>query len=309
MDQFIVYLRKYSAPAIFLVIAIAILIVGMMSRQPIGFTLAAIFMFIAAVFSFLFSSGFMKGSILVILGIIGGLAAIVFLYMSFSTVRKTVVYERNYEETFEKSRFILSDIRSAQKAYAEKNGRYAPDLETLVEYIKNGKTEDHGVIAIKRGKTEYVISTGGVPPRPIFPAERAFLYGDNRPLDNNMTEEEAYRLSKMPNPPNDLTDFKRDTVQISLFETKFNTVSYKNSRNKAGLGKFYPDSLVYIPNTKNQKWTMKTKDSVQMDNTYFPAIYVGGKLPYSLKPGGEDEIIFFGDETLSTNSVAGSWEN
>ncbi len=296
MSQFVVYLRKFSAPLLFFLASLVLIYVGLSSEQQFSFNLAALLMFLAAVFSFLFSMGKLNRVIVIILGVVALLGAVVTGVMAWNSVSDTTEYMRNYEETLAEAKFVLSDIRNVQKAYAERHSKYAPDFNTLIDYVKNGKTS-------------YLEARGSVPLRKITPEERDYLYHDNRPIDKNMTEEEAYRLSKMPNPPADLSDFKRDTVDISFYQSKFEAPNYKEARKKAGLEPFTPESLQFIPNTDGERWEMETKDSIKIDDTYFPAIYVHGKLPYGEQPGKPKKEMYFGDPNLSTNSTAGSWEN
>ena len=90
-------------------------------------------------------------------------------YLSFKSVSDSAVYIKNYNNCKALSVSNLSDIRGIQKAYREKNGSYAPDWETFLDYLKNGTVPE-------------VVSQGSVPSRKITTAERDFLYGDNRPL-------------------------------------------------------------------------------------------------------------------------------
>ncbi len=294
MNDFGNIIKKYSAPALFLIIAIIIAIIGITQKQPMIFNISALLMFIAAIFSFLFSSGKLRGQVLIILGIISGIAAMLVLFVVFRTIKISADFKRNFEQLETKSQFVLSDIRQIQKAYAEKNGAYATNFNELIDFVKNGKTF-------------YVVAEGSVLFRPITVEERAYLYGDNRLLDKNMTELEAWRLSKMPNADPKLATFKRDTLEQSFYESKFNKSTYLDSRIKAGLGKFNIDSLAYIPESKKE-WKLEVKNGVALGDEKINAIYVSGKLPYGEDKGKEGPVLFFGDKTLSSKNLGGSWE-
>lgn len=286
-------LKKYSVPALFTILGLIMVIMGVSSEQNTAYTLATLMMFVAGAMSFFYSSGRLSSKVLWILGAVAGVIALVTLYKSYDSVSKTAEHIKRYELCVEKSQLNLRDIRTAQKAFAEQNGRYAKTWDELATFIKTGKVP-------------FVVSEGIIPSRKITEAERNFIYKDNRAIDNNMTEEEAYVLSKSAICPEDLTGFKRDTIQVSFMSTKFDSKSYKMSRMKAGLGKFYVDSLAFIPMSGGKKWKLETVDSLKIGEDVFPAIRVSGKLPFARIQGEKPEEISFGK--LTTNDTGGSWE-
>lgn len=293
--NFSVLIKKYSVPVLFFMFGVFLLVAGIKGKQDSMFMMAAVLMFLAGIMSILYSSGKMKPSLVYIVGIAAGIGAALTMYFSWKSVDETNTYNKNYAEAKTEAIQNLSDIRYAEKVYAEKNGKYAGDWETLIDFIKNGTIP-------------YVNSIGVVPGRKITEAERNFLYNDNRVIDNNMTEKEAYRLSKSPIVPEDLQNFKRDTVQVSLLQTKYLSKSNIEGRKKAGLGKFKAEILPYIPFTnKTEKWKIETKDSVQIGTEYFPAISISGQIPFAKIQGTENETISFGK--ITSNETAGSWED
>ncbi len=179
-------LKKYSVPALFLIFAIAMLVFGLQSNQNGAYMLATALMFAAGLLSFLYSSGKLSPKLLTILGLVAGVGAMGTMLFSTKSVADTESHIKKYGLCKLQSETNLKDIRTAQKAFAERNGRYAKDWDELVDFIKNGKVP-------------FVDAEGVVPGRRIDEGERAFLYGDNRAIDNNMTELEALRLSKNPN--------------------------------------------------------------------------------------------------------------
>ncbi len=232
-------------------------------------------------------------------GIVGFLGATTVLTLSYRSVEETSTYIHNYELCKGKSIRNLEDIRFIQKAYAETNGVYAKDWETLIDYAKNGTVP-------------YVESEGSVPARRINEGERDYLiqfglYKKGQAIDFNMTEKEAYFLSKWTNCPEDLKGFRRDTLQRSLYEMKFTNTSYVESRMKAGHGKFYADSLPFIPFTGGrEKWKLETVDSLMIGEDRMPAMMVSGKIPFAKIQGTDTEALSFG--TLSSPDLVGSWE-
>lgn len=289
-----VLVKKYSVPVLFFLFGTFLLVSGIRGNQDSMFMMAAVLMFIAGILSILYSSGKLKTSLLYIIGITAGIAALVTMYFSWDSVNETNKYNQNYKMCKNEAIQNLSDIRYAQKAYAEINGVYAKDWNTLVEFINTGTVPS-------------VVSEGVVPARKLTPEESKYIYNDNRPIDINMTEKEAYKLSKAPIVPEDLQGFRRDTVQVSLLQSKFLTKANTENRKKAGFKKFKAERLPYIPFTKDEMWTMETKDSVQIGEDFFPAITVYGEIPFAKIQGTENEKLSFGK--LTSNETAGSWED
>jgi hypothetical protein len=291
--------KKYSVPALFFVLGFLLFLTGVTGDQNMMFQLSSVLMFLAGALSVMYSSGTFKSTLLYIFGGLAGLAAIATFVLSYNSVEETSTYNANYALCKGKSIANLEDIRFVQKAYAEKNGAYAKDWETLVDFVKNGTVP-------------YVESEGVVPGRKITEQERDYLvrfglYKKGQAIDFNMTEKEAYFLSKMPNCPEDLKTFKRDTVQRSLLVMRFQNKAYTEGRMKAGYGKFYPDSLPFIPLSGGKRmWKLETKDSLQMGDSYVPAMKISGKIPFAKIQGKEDEEMTLG--SLTSPDLIGNWE-
>ncbi|MDG2464866.1 MAG: hypothetical protein P8M61_07235 [Crocinitomicaceae bacterium] len=285
-------LKKYSVPALFLLLAFGMIFLVFASPQNKTFLIATVMMFIAGILTLLYSSGVISTKILTLLGGVAFVGAIGTLYFSTASVVNTNRHIKKYNMTYGKATYNLQDIRTAQKAYMEENAYYAATWDDLIDFINNGKVP-------------FVEMEGTVPSRRITEDERAFLYGDNRAIDNNMTELEALRLSKRPNPGEGLSNFRRDTVMVSFLQSKFQTRSYTEARQVAGYGAFSTDSLPYIPGTK-KKWNLETKKKVKLGETEYPVIKVSGKLPLAKIEGTQPEELTFG--SLTTNDTGGSWE-
>ena len=296
--SFSVLLKKYSVPIILFVIAIGMLIFGISNNQDSLFMVSSILMFAASGISILYSSGKFKPMLALLIGLVAGVIAVVVLYISYKEVSDTNQYKQNYEKCKLLALQNLEDIRYVQKVYAEQNGTYLKDWDEFIDFVRNGKIN-------------IVDAQGVVPNRRITDDEKKFLYGDNRPVDVNMTEEEAFRLSKWKEGPNwqtDFANFKRDTLPEPLMKVKFNSRSYLENRDKLGFYAFNPDSLPFIPFTK-KKWKIETRDSVLVKDIKKPALRISGKIPFAKIQGqnNDSEEMFFGD--LNTAELDGSWEN
>ena len=307
MSNLGVFIKKLSVPVIFLFVSFLMIKTYYTESQDSSFLFAAIMMFVAAVLNLLFSFGVLSNKIVIILGYAAGLLAIISCLLTYQSVSDSVIYQNNYKKCKALSVSNLSDIRSIQKAYREKHGVYAPDWKTFLDYVKNGTVPE-------------VLSEGSVPSRKITTAERDFLYGDNRPIDEKMSSTEAWLLSKCMDKdlfpknkkfecPEDLVGFVRDTVQVSLLKTRFtDNASYVASREKSGFSVFNPDSLIYIPFTGGKKkWKIETLDSVAVGGTEKkPTIKVSGQMPFAKLQGTTNEFISFGK--LNLDEISGSWE-
>lgn len=291
------FFKKYFVPVVFLVIGILILILGVTNDQGAIFMFSSVLMLGAGAISILYSLGRLKPILVYSIGGIMGIIAIVSLYMSYESVAITEKYNNDSAFCFEKAKQNLMDISYIQKSYKEKNGVYLKTWEELVDYVKNGTVPNF-------------VSEGVVPVGKITPEERDYLYGDNRPIDKSMTEEEAYRLSKWKEGPRHdiFKGFVRDTIQVSMMTSKFKTRSYVDNRTKMGMGQFYPDSLPYIPFTNGkEKWKMEVKDSINFNDAVGPALFISGTLPFA-KAQGSAHNIFMTLGNLSTFEHTGSWE-
>ncbi|MCH2225217.1 MAG: hypothetical protein MK066_10655 [Crocinitomicaceae bacterium] len=296
--NFSVIFKKYSVPVLFLVTGLVILIIGLTMNQGPMFLTASILMFIAGAATLVYSSGKLNRNFLLAFGGLAFLAAICTFYSSYSSVASSVKAQKDFDRCLAISQQNLEDVRFVQKKHFEKTGKYLKTWEEISEFIKVG--------TINRP-----VSEGTVPARKITPEERDYLYDGNPPIDKNMTDEEALRLSKWLEGPNyqaDFINFKRDTVPESIMDSKFKSASYRSNRKKANFGPFYPDSLCFIPYTgATQKWELAFNDSVQMGDAKVAAIKVFGKIPFVNPQSREGIEMFFGSTT--SNSLAGSWEN
>lgn len=297
MNNFGLLLRKYSVPVLFTIIGLLVLIYGFSNGQNAKFLFAAAMMLAAGVLSGLFSMGKLRPIVVIATGVGFGIVAIWLLVLSFTDVKQTLKYEADRDLCVEMAKQNLIDIRFLQETYKKNNGKYIDNWDDLVAFAKEGTMP-------------IPIAKGTVPKDKITSEERDYLYNDNRPIDYNMTEEEAYRLSKWKEGPryNELfKDFVRDTIQKSIMDTKFKSKGYIESREKAGLKAFDPDKLPYIPFTENKKWNLQVRDSVKMGEIVGPSIEVRGTLPFGEIEGTKDKIeMYFGN--ISTLDTEGSWE-
>jgi hypothetical protein len=161
---------------------------------------------------------------------------------------------------------------------------------------------------INTGTVNTVVAEGEKPSRRITEAERNYIYKDSRAIDNNMSDQEAYILSKSKICPDDLKGFKRDTIKVSFLKTTFTeNISYIKERRENGFGKFSVDNLKYIPYTKNKsEWKIKT-DRVVVGIDSVSTLRIEGIIPFTKIVGSnKKETVYIGK--LEMNDLSGSWE-
>ena len=115
-----VLLKKYSVPALFLIVGILLLVVGIKTGQDWTFMMSAVLMFVAGALSALYSSGKLKPGMLLVLGGMAGIAAIAALYMSTSSVKETIDTQDRNANAYTWSMQNLMDIRYIQKEHFKK---------------------------------------------------------------------------------------------------------------------------------------------------------------------------------------------
>ena len=292
------YLKKYFVPFVFTAVGLTILILGFANNQSGIFKFSAVLMLGAGAISILYSAGNLKPLYVYLIGGIMWIVALISIYMSYDSVATSQQFTKDKSFCMELSKQNLSDISFIQKAYKEQNGVYAGTWKELVDYTNTGTSPQ-------------VISEGVVPNERITVEERDYLYGDDRPIDNNMTETEAYRLSKWTEGPRYamFAGFKRDTVQVSIMQSKFLTRSYAENRIKLGFPVFNAEDLPYIPSTKKkQKWNLEVKDSINVNGIAGPSIYISGKIPFPEIEGG-NKMIEMSLGNIKTFEHTGSWED
>ena len=297
-NRYSVLLKKFSVPVLFSIAGLSMLFIAINKDQEPMFYLAAGLMTAAAALSILFSMGKLKSKLAFGVGGATGVIALFTVFLFYKGCQTTVTHQNNYDQCKNLAIQNLQDIRDIQKIYHEQNLKYLSNWADLEDFVTNGSIE-------------YIIAEGTVPARHIDPLERDFLYSDNPVVDYDMTEIEAWKLSKWEEGPfyNQFSRFKRDTVQKSLLKIRFTeNRAYKENRTVSGLPDFDVTMLKYIPFTDNkEEWLLESKDSVNIGEAFVATVKVSGSLPLNyFEDKKEKEMIWFGN--LLTNSISGSWE-
>jgi hypothetical protein len=239
-------------------------------------------------------------SLLIVMGKIkksvGAILAILFIpaigFVSYRLWTSITDYTANTERRAlmkDEIKFRLMDVRDAQQAFKRENGEFTNSFDVLIDFVKTGKKSK-------------VIKFGSPLKRTITKEERDYLYGDDRAIDFNMSEIEAYKLSISPICPEGLKNFKRDTVYVSVLDEVFNTDGKMEARKKQSLyTEFNPDSIRYIPFTGAQEFDL------QFDTINYPvksAVFKIEVLHDFLKQF--DDTLRIGN--LEKLDLSGNWE-
>ncbi|MDX1349794.1 MAG: hypothetical protein R3279_06095 [Putridiphycobacter sp.] len=252
------------------------------------FKIAALFFIVVGVIWILYILNVLKSFIGIAIGLITlGIAAWL-LYLDYNIVKKDVDYIDKKEMVYKAIKNRLNDLKIAQTEYKSEYGHYTNDIDSLIDYIKNGKTIQY-------------VRKGTLPTRKLTRAEADFIYGKraNKALDNNITDVEAKALLKMDPVPEDLRGIVRDTVYVPVLTSIFGESSYLEQRKKKGIAyDFHPDSLRLIPYTNNP--VLLDTSSVLRGEIKVPTLLM--RMPHPINP---KDTLSIGD-TLD-NSLKDSW--
>jgi hypothetical protein len=268
IDRVKFFWGKYMWPAIFLVVGLILLRMALVPdlveipgryvmidgvveplRKPVyqnsWFLYASLFFIVASVVWVLYLLKVINTTLGYGVLTIMAVFSVYLLYQDYTNIKTTVDYIADFDERETEIKTRLDDIKQAQIAFEEKHGYYAKSMDELIDYVKNGTKMK-------------IFKQGAIPERRITEEEMKYLYDDNRAIDNLMTEREAALLANSPFAATDTTglaDFKRDTSYVSVMDAIFKDKKRVEARKKIG-GQipFHPDSMRYIPFTKEMVW-------------------------------------------------------
>lgn len=295
MSSFSLIAKKFVVPAIITVLGIVMVLIGLINNQNTIYLVASANVLIGGIMAILFSAGIMKKGAIVAISGFCILVSIVLIGYTYVSVTGTIEHQKAYELNKIEIEQNLKDIREAEKNYKNTYGVYTDDWSELEKFIKTGE-----ITQIDRGSVP-------VPSRPLTSEEIKLIYNDNRAADVDMTELEAWIISKNMNPvPEDVEGFKRDTNMVPFYSNVFGKRSYMDTREQLGLGPLVVENLKYIPGTEDDlvKWSIETVDSLA--GTGEAAIRVEGTGPIGPLEGGLLPTYYFGE--TSSPKLSGSWE-
>lgn len=252
IDKVFFNFKKFLGPTVLLAIGFILLYFGMRTdlyelnngeilevQQDGIFKVCAVLIILTGIIWLLYILDLIKSFVGMIVMVVMLAGSAYILFKDFDTVRDDVVFNTSYDERAIEIITRMHDLKSAEQAYRETNGHFTDSMDDLIDYVKNGKKMD-------------IFKKGSIPERKISESERDMLYGDNRPIDNLMTEWEATMIARNNDNTLDGNEFRRDTNMVPVMDALFNTLRYKTQRSKIG-GElaFHPDSMRYVPFTQN----------------------------------------------------------
>jgi len=342
MSNLEVFLKKLSVPFIFFLLSIFIFYIGVGTEQDSYFYIGAFLMLSASILTAAFSYGILNKTILTVFAGIAGIGAVFAIYFIGKGVDNTYANQKIYLKCKSQAILNLNDIRMVQSELYKKKRReckekYKNEGDSILQLRLNEVTYSDDwkelMLFLKKGKVVSVKAIGSVPERVIDSIGNILIYGYDEngnefPRDNNMTENEAWLLTKTHDTnyrhlfvykkedkfkdfvlPSDLVEFKRDSNKVSLMKSRF-TENKSNilKREKQGYFQFNPDSLKYIPyNGATNKWKFKL-DKAKNE------LKIIGTIPYGdFWKGKTQEELFLLMKTKTDNrdqeEVVLSWED
>ena len=260
-------------------------IVHKVTQDPL-FGYAGLFFILVGIIWFLYIFNVLKSFVGIGITAVLTLLAYFVLNTDYSIVKKDVDYQEKHDLYFMEMKGRLNDVKMAEIEFKKEFGVYTKNMDSLIDYIKHGNTVSY-------------VRSGLTPARALSREEADFLYpGENRALDDYMTDVEAKALLAMDEPWHDLKGYVRDTTYVSVLETVFMTDTYKESRNKKLQFDFHPDSLRYIPFSKSE---------VFLDTASIPRgeLVVPTLLIRMIHPEFMEDTLQIGG--LSDNSLKDNW--
>ncbi len=249
-------------------------------------------MFIAVVWV-LFSLNVIKSILIFIVTIILIAIGIFILYKDYTIVKEDIDATERKDLVMKETKMRLNDIKLAEKEYKREKGEYTNSIDTLIDFIKNGKRIDF----VRQGPT---------PNRRLRRYEADWIYPkQNVTLDNNMTDVEAKALlnfykTKTDSLPKEFVGFVRDTVYVSVYKTVFGDDDYIEMREKQDYEfDFVPDSLKYLPFSGQASPIIKT-DSITRGEVKVSTILIE-----AVHPSYPKDTLKIG--SLTENNLKDNW--
>jgi hypothetical protein len=261
------------------------------TQEPM-FGYAGVFFIIVGIVWILFIFNLLKSFVGIGVSLAVTALGVYVLAEDYIIVETDVAQQNKKAHYFKEIKERLNDVKIAQIEYKNEKGEYTASFDSLIDFVKNGKTISY----VRKGLT---------PGRPLTTGERAHIYGkkDNRALDNDMSDVEAKNLSLWVDAPDSvktmLSNYKRDTVYVSVLSTVFEDNAYLEARAKLDLDfDFAPDSLRKMP-FSGLEFTMVT-DSISRGELSLSTLLI-----QAVHPDFSTDTLSIGD--LKDNSLKDNW--
>jgi hypothetical protein len=292
MEQFTRSIGQYVITALMVIGGVGFLIKYLsgddLESQPVAMLFASIILIVVGILiappvMAKFSSTMSK-----VLLVVGLLAGIALAYQVYYSIAEEIQFQEKKAAIEARTIQRLKDIRDAQEAFADYNGRYANSFDTLLSWIqepvipipfKMGTFHD-SLPEVKAYEEGYVIRRNEVDSiaQMLGKDEQAFL----EDIDANRT---AYKIV--------------DTLYTSFYAENFAPEARQSKR----LPQVSLDSLPYAP-FKGERFVMKT-DVVEKGGVKQPTILVQDPTPFGREKVKKDTLRF---GSLTEPHTDGNWK-
>ncbi|MGV6862191.1 MAG: hypothetical protein ACWA41_10485 [Putridiphycobacter sp.] len=257
------------------------------------FGMAGLFLMLIAVVWVLFTLNVIRSFAIMGATLVLSLVGLFLIYKDYEIVKSDIDATNRKDLVMKETKMRLNDIKLAEKEYKREYGVYTPSIDSLIDFIKNGKRID-----FKR--------QGPTPNRKLTRTEADWIYpGQNKALDFNMTDVEAKALihfykTKTDSLPAEFEGFVRDTIYVSVYETVFQDDDYVELRKKQDYQfDFVPDSLRYLP------FSGQTPVIIQTDSVPRGEIKISTVLIRGVHPEYPKDTLEIG--SLTENNLKDNW--
>lgn len=141
MDNLRHLIVKIIFPALFLILGLGIIIYGLTNEQSLFFILGGFGLLVVGVLTLLITIGYetLPVGLYKILMYVFIPVILVMFWMGFRSINDPIKFENEYKRRAEVVKERLVHLRDAQEAFKSTNKRYTGDLDTLIDFIKNGE--------------------------------------------------------------------------------------------------------------------------------------------------------------------------
>lgn len=260
------------------------------TQEPM-FGYAGLFFIIVGIVWILFVFNKLKSYIGIGVSVLVAALGIIVLVGDYNIIEKDVAEQNKKARYFKEIKERLNDVKIAQIEYKNEKGVYTSSFDSLINFVKNGKTISY----VRKGLT---------PARKMTRDESNHIYGkDNRALDFDMNDIQAKNLSLWADAPDsvkaEFIGYKRDTVYVSVLKTVFEDHAYLEAKAKMDLElKFVPDSLRKLP-FSGLNFVMLT-DSISRGELSLSTLLI-----QAVHPDFSTDTLSIGD--LKDNSLKDNW--
>lgn len=139
MNQLSQNFGKFLFPGALVLTGIVILAIGGSQGQNGSFMLAGVAILVVGVIALLYALGKITKQLQTILSVAMIVIAVALGYYDYRSIKDEIDFANKKKQVYSEVIQRLKDIRSAQLAHKKHNNTFAPDFDSLLTFIKEGK--------------------------------------------------------------------------------------------------------------------------------------------------------------------------